>query len=167
MIWKEELHNFFREKWISTSRFWWWKEFRVPSADEKCRREIKQKRIAANQKTIKIKQNTEVQTIGQEFLRRDVEQKGVKKPFSIPSLDVFFMREPGGGRPLFYIQSSSGFPRVLPGFPKVFPAFWKCPMGTETGGPASSQKYHRNQCPKGEDEHCNLAWICYYIRIIC
>ena len=54
MIWKEELHNFFREKWISTSRSWWWKEFRVPSADEKCRREIKQKRIAANQKTINI-----------------------------------------------------------------------------------------------------------------
>jgi len=76
-----------------------------------------------NQKTIKIKQNTEVQTIGQEFLRRDVEQKGVKKPFSIPSLDVFFMRETGGERPLFLIF------KVLPGFqeffrvPKVFPAF--------------------------------------------
>jgi hypothetical protein len=34
--------------------------------------------------------NTEVQTIGQEFLRRDVGHKGVKKPFSIPSLVFLF-----------------------------------------------------------------------------
>jgi hypothetical protein len=61
------------------------------------------------------------------------------------------MRETGGERPLFLIF------KVLPGFQEFFRLSENASMGTETGGPASSQKYHRNQCPKGEDEHCNLA----------
>ena len=94
--------------------------FRVPSADEKCRREIKQKRIAANQKTIKIKQNTEVQTIGQEFLRRDVDRRQSGQPHNIPSL--FFVS-------FLDIQSSLGFAKVFCVFlcgDFVENLLWKC-----------------------------------------